>query len=146
MGIFDRLRGKEPRNSDRGAALVRALRLAVEEPSREAREDFRAALATSTLLLAVAELPPGIGSAPAALNEDTSVAILTTRNAEGHEFLIGFTSLDDVQARRPGAPAIGMAAEEALRLATGEGYAGIVINPAGSWIELRRDQIESLLT
>lgn len=142
MGFFDRFRRQDDGSL---ADFVSIVRRAVEQRSPETFAAFQAALGTTTLLLATANLPPGAGETPTALEEDAVVSVLSTTNGDGETFVLAFTTPEQLQARTPGTPFVGMSAEDALRLGLNESYAGVVIDPAGRWIELRRETIQTLL-
>jgi hypothetical protein len=129
MSIFGRFRKTKRPDDSAQRALLATMRAALADSSPGIRTEFEAALAAGTLLLAVAELPPGVGATPAPLEEDTGVAVLTTRNAAGEEFLLAFTSPEELRARTATSPFIGMPAEDALRLTIDSGYAGLILNP-----------------
>lgn len=97
------------------------------------------------LLGAVRELPPGIGPDAVALAQDTQAAFLTTVAEDGRRFLFGFTDPAAVRAYKPDAAWLGMRAGDFLQTALRMGLDGVVLNPAGPYFVLEKDDLVKLL-
>ncbi len=80
------------------------------------------------------------------LEQDAPVSVLTSVNLQGQEVLLVFSDLESLRARNRTAAWITMSARDLLEQALAGHFAGIVINPAGSWVELSAEEMESLAT
>ena len=145
MGLFRRNsldKSLSPSNPD----LVEAIQLVLANPSQESRQFLYQAFLDSTLLLGLRSLPKSISSFPTVVEQDTSVSVLTSVNPQGKEVLLVFSDLESLRARNPTVAWIAMYARDILDQALAGHFAGIVINSAGSWVELSSAEIESLAT
>ena len=145
MGLFKRNspeKSQSPSNPD----LVEAIQCVVTDPSQSNRDLFYQAFLNSKLLLGLRSLPESLSSFPTVLEQDAPVSVLTSVNPQGKEVLLVFSDLESLRARNRTAAWIAMSARDILEQAVAGHYAGIVINPAGSWVELSSEEIESLTT
>ena len=97
------------------------------------------------MLVAVQEIPAELrGEGPFVLQKDMTIVELTTLNAQGER--MGLISSDhaQVQARKKGAPWMSMDAAQAATNALRMNAQGMVIDPAGDWIELTLEESKNL--
>ena len=145
MGLFRRNspeKSQSPSNPD----LVEAIQRVVTDPSQSNRQLLYQAFLNSKLLLGLRSLPESISSFPTVVEQDTSVSVLTSLNPQGKEVLLVFSDLESLRARNPTVAWIAMSGRDILEQALAGHYAGIVINPAGSWVELSAEEMKSLMS
>ncbi|MEO8435565.1 MAG: SseB family protein [Pyrinomonadaceae bacterium] len=145
MGLFKRNSPDKPQ-SPRNPDLVEAIRRVLNDPAQSNRQTLHQAFLNSKLLLGVQSLPTGISSFPTVLEDDTPVSVLTSVNPEGKEVLLVFSDVKSLRARNPSVGWIAMSGRDILEQALENHFAGIIINPAGSWIELSPEEMKSLTT
>ena len=114
-------------------------------PGDEARIGFYRQLGQGLLLVIVADLPAGLGLGEILLDHDTTVSMLTTSLPSGGDAVVAFTDLESLEARARGAKHIGLRSVDLLRLVIDGGYGGLIVNPAGSWAGVPRDDVRRIL-
>lgn len=80
------------------------------------------------LLYAVKQAPDG-------------VQVRTSTSPDGQTFALAFTSAAEVMVRGSSDSWVAIDISRVVSDALGEGFSGLVINPAGPWIELNRDDL-----
>lgn len=125
--------------------LEAAIHLVVTKPSPASRQMLCEILLECHLLVGVEDLPEGVSSFPATLEADTPCAMATSVNPDGTEVLLAFSNADEVQARNPSLAFLEMSARSVLELGVQNNLAGVVINPAGEWVELGAEEITTIL-
>lgn len=125
--------------------LEEAIHRVVTSPSQESRQIFHNVLLRSHLLVGIQDLPEGVSSFPATLEEDTPCAMATSINPDGKEVLLAFSDRAAVRARDPALGFLEMSARSVLELVVQDNMDGVVINPAGRWLELGTDEIKTIL-
>jgi hypothetical protein len=128
-------------NKDLEAAIHRV----VTNPSPASGQMLYEILLECHLLVGVQDLPEGVSSFPATLEADTPCAMATSVNSDGREVLLAFSNADEVQARNPSVGYLEMRARTVLELGVQNNLEGIVINPAGEWIEIGAEEIKTML-
>lgn len=127
------------------SAVSAALAQLARQPSPENRMQLQAALQSGELFLAVR--PASRNSLEyRALEHATEVSLLTTMTPMGESALVAFTDLEELKSRAP--QASGYVIElsvEVLRMVVREGFAALVLNPAGNWAELPRSEVAKIL-
>jgi hypothetical protein len=59
--------------------------------------------------------------------------------------VLAFTDTDQSQKRAPGAPTFILSTRDILKLVMDEGFDGLVINAAGPWAGVPREDVEKIL-
>ena len=147
MGLFDFLRRPEPKSmpGPHNPKLQAALKAHKVAPSPQAREYLLRVLGESIVLVAVQELPEELrGEGPFVLQKDMTIVELTTTNAQGERMGLVFSDHANVQARKKGAPWMSLDAKQAATNVLRMNARGMVVDPAGDWIELTRQELEDL--
>ena len=145
MRLLDFLRRKEPDREPQNAELLAALKIENMAPSPATRANLLRVLSRSTVCVAVRELPPELsGEGPFVLQDDVRFTPLTSTNRQGQTVALVFSDHQHVQARKSGAASIEMTVQQAARNALLNGKEGMIINPAGDWVELTREEVEHL--
>ena len=129
----------------RNATVEEAIALLSERPSDETRLDFYRKVSEGELFLAVAELPPGMGLGWQVLEEDAELSVLTSSGPGGGEVLLAFTDERAVQQRAPGVPFVAMPSRRVLETVMDLNLDGIILNPAGPWAGIPREDVENIL-
>ena len=143
MGLFDFLRRAEPTPGPRNLELLAALRAEKTAPCAANRARLLAVLKQSVVLIAVRDLPPHLRNVEGVrLTQAVDLDQLGSTNAAGEKLGLIFTDHANVQARKEGAPWIAVDATKAAQW--WKDAAGLVINPAGDWVELTRGELEQL--
>lgn len=125
--------------------LLTALKAEKTAPSPDNRSRLIEVLRRSTVLIAVRELPSKLQrEGPFVVEEDTYVEKLGSTNAQGERVGLIFSHHKQVQARKKGAPWMAQTCQQAAQHSLSEGQNGIVIDPAGDWVELSRAEVEQL--
>jgi hypothetical protein len=70
---------------------------------------------------------------------------LTTSLPSGAEAIVAFTDEESLEARAPGAQNVAMRSLDVLRLVIDGGYDGLIINPAGPWAGVPREDVLRIL-
>ena len=97
------------------------------------------------LALVVAHVPAGIDPNGTVLERGTDISMLTTTAPDGGEAIVAFTDVDAVRARIPNAQHIAMHAKDILQMVVDNHYAGLVLNPAGPWAAIPREDVSQIL-
>jgi len=125
------------------------IRKAVEQvsshPSDRTRQALYQHLRQGTLLVAVESLPAGIGTSPQTLTQDMPVTMLTSTGPDGGVVLLAFTDEAALHQRIPACPYLALPARQVLDIVLRDGYAGLVINPAGRWADVPRADIQRIV-
>jgi SseB protein N-terminal domain len=114
-------------------------------PSNESRTDLDRQLTEGFLLLAVASIPQAIEMTGTPLPGGTSVTVLTTSMPEGDTAMLAFTDLESLQSRTTKTPYVVMQARDVLEMVIDEDYDALVLNPAGPWGTVPREDIVGIL-
>ena len=147
MGLFDFLRRSAPMPGPTNPELQGALKAHKISPSSQTRQHLLRVLQKSIVLVAVQELPQELrGEGPFVLQKELTIVELTTLNAQGERMGLIFSDHAQVQARKKGAPWMSMDAAQAATNALRMEAKGMVIDPAGDWIELTLEETEQLAT
>ncbi len=133
-------------------ALKQAIQNFKSNQTLTTRKKLYEAFSKSQLWMATKEQPEGIYSstAPTILEHDTYMEIRISTNANGEPVAIVFTDLKELQNRNKSdlqnksAGGYVQSAAQIIKLVLEEDFAGIVINPAGTWVELSRAEIEEI--
>ena len=145
MGLFDFLRRAEPMPGPQNLELLAALKAEKTAPSPANRAHLLEVLSQSIVLIAVKDLPPHLRNVgPGPLEEDTYIEKLSTTGKNGELLGIIFSDHANVQARKKGAPWLAISSQQSARWWSDAN--GIIINPAGDWVELTREEVASLAT
>jgi hypothetical protein len=115
------------------------------KPDETARIDFYRHLADGLLLVAVAQVPDGIDVNGTVLQQDTALSILTTLMPDGGTALLAFTDEESLRARTPGNPYVGMHSRDLLQVVVDQEYDALIINAAGPWAGVPREDIVRIL-
>ena len=115
------------------------------KPDDAARIDFYRHLADGLLLVAVDQVPDGIDVNGTVLQEDTPLSVLTTPMPDGGTALLAFTDVDSLRARIPDTPYVGMHSRDLLEVVIDRGYDALIINAAGPWAGIPREDILRIL-
>ena len=115
------------------------------KPDEATRIDFYRRLIDGLLLVAVIELPDGIDEKGTVLQEDTPLSILTTQMLDGGTGLLAFTDEESLRARARGNAFVGMHSRALLQIVIDQGYEAIIINAAGPWAGVPREDILRIL-
>jgi hypothetical protein len=113
--------------------------------NNESRAHLYRQLTEGFLLLAVASIPQAIEMTGTALPEDSSVAALTTSMPEGGTAILAFTDLESLQNRISKTPYIVLRARDVLEMVIDQDYDALVLNPAGPWATVPREDIVGIL-
>lgn len=132
-------------SSTQNQPLLDAIRLLTISPSENLRTELYRHLKHCLLYLIVDRLPAEFASSDIALTEDTGFTILTTAMEGGGVAILAFTDLESLQRYASGAQQIAMRAEDVLRTAVEQGYHAVILNPAGPWAGIPRDDIIEIL-
>ena len=125
--------------------LENALRAHHAAPAPQTREKLLEILKNCFVYVAVQDLPPHLkGVGTFVLQEDTPLVMLASTSADGKTRKLIFSDRAQVLARQPDADSIAMSAPVAARQALREGLEGLVIDPAGYWVEFTRAETEDL--
>ena len=130
--------------SDNSIVLAALVKLS-DFPSDENRIAFYRSLLQGSLLVAVASLPKEIIDTPQVLQESLSVNMLTSSGPNGGEVLLAFTDTQALRARVSAGFPLAMPSKQVLEIVLRDGYEGLVINPAGSWAEIPREDVERIV-
>lgn len=84
-------------------------------------------------------IPQAIEITGTALPEGTSVTVLTTSMPEGGTAMLAFTDLESLQSRTSKTPYVVMQARDVLEMVIDQDYDALVLNPAGPWATLPRE-------
>ena len=115
------------------------------ERSNEALAAFDREVTRGTLLLAVADGGSDLPRATSELVPKTVVPALTTAGQNGGPAMLAFTDAAALRARAVESRIVAMAAKDVLELVADEDYDGLVLNPAGRWVGLTRDDVARIL-
>ena len=132
-------------NQSDNPVVLAALAKLSDFPSDENRVAFYRSLLQGSLLVAVASLPKEITDTPQVLQESLSVNMLTSSGPNGGEVLLAFTDTQALRARVSAGFPLAMPSKQVLEIVLRDGYEGLVINPAGSWAEIPREDIERIV-
>lgn len=80
-----------------------------------------------------------------ALEQDASFSVLTAEMPDGGDGLLAFTDPESVRAYAPNVQPIGMNARDVLATVVDHGYDALIINPAGPWALVPRDDVLTIL-
>ena len=114
-------------------------------PSDKTRIEFYRHLGQGSLLVIVADLPTGIGCGETLLDGDTTVSMLTTSLPNGGDAILAFTDLESMEARVPNPKYLAIGSLNLLQLVIDGGYDGLVLNAAGPWAGIPRDDVRRIL-
>jgi hypothetical protein len=148
MGLFDWVRQKssdevqEITNPD----LVAAIQVVKTYPSERTRQNLQKVFLASTPLIALRTLPEGLKNGSVVLTEDTPITAITSTDEVGKTVLLVFSDLEALRKRIASSAWIIIPASQLLKYVLLHDYAGIVINPAGSWSKFSRDEVEKMAT
>ena len=81
-----------------------------------------------------------------ALEEDTSLSVLSTQMPDGGNGLLAFTDAESVRAYDPNVHPVGTVARDVLTTVVDHGYDALIINPAGPWALVPRQDVLSILS
>ena len=123
----------------------RAVERLDKQPTAEVRLDLYRALKEGMLLLGIAQPHPQISPGLQTLPNDVRVSILTSTGVSGEKTLLAFTDVEALRARNPKCPFIGMESRAVLEQVVRGGFAALIINPAGPWAAIPREDIQKIL-
>ena len=132
-------------NQSDNPVVLAALAKLSDFPSDENRVAFYRSLLQGSLLVAVASLPKEIIDTPQVLQESLSVNMLTSSGPNGGEVLLAFTDTQALRARVSTGFPLAMPSKQVLEIVLRDGYEGLIINPAGSWAEIPREDVERIV-
>ena|SRR5665213_2430771 len=115
--------------------LELALDAATTDPSDDNRAAVVRAFAGAPLYIGVRDLIETLVDAAGRLLESVSVPMLTSNGPDGAVLLV-FTSEAELAKRSPQAHPLRLTGQTVRDLVARDGLAGIVLNPAGSWMFL----------
>jgi SseB protein N-terminal domain len=111
----------------------------------ESRAELYRQLTEGFLLLAVANVPSGSETTGAVLEQDTPINVLTTATPEGGTALVAFTDVESLQARMTAVPYLALNSQDVLQLVIQQGHDALVLNPAGPWVMVPREDVSQIL-
>jgi hypothetical protein len=114
-------------------------------PSNENRIALYHTLKNGRLFLAARNLPPEWGVGPVTLEKATTVQMLTSSAPTGGEALLAFTSDAEVRKRNSSCASFSMSSRDVLALLVKQDFTALVLNPAGPWAGISREDIEKIL-
>lgn len=104
------------------------------------------ALTEGFLILAAQEIPAEIGQGgPVTLETNVSVQLRITEAPNGGWALLAFTDMSGLANRHAGDKGICMSCRDVLARVIEGGFEGIIINPAGPWAGVPREDVEKIL-
>jgi hypothetical protein len=125
-----------------------ALHIAIKELHRNqdhsSRDDFYRCLSQGVLLVAVGKVPD-IEMNGTLLEEDTRISILTTDMPDGGTAILAFTDIESLRAYSPATPHIAMRSVDVLEAVIDNDYDALIVNAAGPWARITREDIPSIL-
>ena len=143
MGLFDFLRRSQAPHGPLNVDLEAALRAEKRQPSPQTRAHLLHVLSRSIVLIAVRDLPLHLRDiGPGKFEKSTDLDLLGTTNGMGKQVGLIFSNHKNVQARKKNAPWIAIPGKQAANW--WKGAQGLVIDPAGDWIELSREEVKKL--
>ena len=150
LSIHKRLFGK----SDwiENPELKKAIKSFKSNPTPVTRNYLHNVFSKSMLWMATKEQPEGVESStsPTVLTRETYTEIRISTNASGEPMAVVFTDLKELQNRNKSDPknvsagGYVQSAEQIINFVLENEFAGIVINPAGNWVELSRAEIDEI--
>jgi SseB protein N-terminal domain len=103
-------------------------------------------LSQGFLLVAVGEVPGEIDMNGGVLQADVALTILTTTMPDGSGIaILAFTDLESLQTYAPGTAHVAMAASDVLKSVIDQGYEALIINAAGPWAGIPREDVLRIL-
>lgn len=102
-------------------------------------------LCQGLLLIVVKSLPSDVDISGAVLCRDTRVSLLTVTMPEGGTAILGFTDPDALQAYSVEYGYIAMQSKDVLKIVVDEGYDALILNAAGPWVSVSRQEIINIL-
>jgi hypothetical protein len=131
----------EPGNPD----LAAAIQVFVNDPSPKNRATMYQTLAKGLLIIGVGEVPKSLQSREKVITVKEKVNIkLLASEGPGGMHVLAFTDVETLHARKPGCNYFGITAEQLFEMVLKDDYAGIIINSAGPWARIPREDIERL--
>lgn len=128
-----------------GINIQSAIQCLSDAPSQENRIALYRALNDGMLFLATSAIPSEWGQGPIVLEKATSIAMLTTTAPDGGQALLAFTSHEEVKKRNGACSSFAMRAKDVLKLVIRNEYSALVLNPAGPWAGIPREDVEKIL-
>lgn len=125
--------------------LRKAITVLNDQPGTESRQAFYEAFVRGPILLGVRDVPENVDEGVHGIDEDLELEVLTSEGADGPPIILAFTDVEALDERSPNLPYIAIDPVQLLQWVIEEGYGGIVINPAGPWAGIHRDEVELLL-
>lgn len=138
MGLRDRFRRRsQPKPSEAAQRrLEGAIAHAASAPSSHATSELHDALIDSVLLLAVQKQPATVAT--------KTVASPMTSLKNGEHVLLAFSSFEQLIAHTSEAVLMTLPAGAIFRLMLDGGYTALCLNPAGTPVELSREDVHAL--
>lgn len=138
MGLRDRFRRKPaPKPTiEAQRRLVDAIAHVASAPSAKATQELHDALLGGILLLAVQKQPTAIAK--------KTIAAPMELKKDGEHLLLAFTDINELTAHTTEAVLMTLPAGGIFRLMLDGGYTALLLNPAGTSIELSRDEVQAL--
>jgi hypothetical protein len=130
MKFLDSLEGKKDSPIDSGnPALLRAMHEVATNDNSDNRKTLYEALLASMLLIAVPELPKGLGPGVQTLQVGVQLPLSGIVDANQIKTMPAFTDLEALRNWDPNTPYIGLKAIELFRLLLGTDIQDVLINP-----------------
>lgn len=114
-------------------------------PTDKNRRVMYEAFIKGPIFLGVRNIPEELGSPQLDDGLDVQIEILTSDSDEGPPVILAFSDMEALHSRCPDTPFIIVEPVKLLQWVIEEGYDGIVLNPAGPWAGIHRDEVEVLL-
>lgn len=133
------------REAPENARLRKAVARLRDDPTLENRATVHKHLAAGPLLVALRELPRGVGSQPGGLAGELRVELVTAEGPEKKPVVAGFTDSDAVAAKAPSAVWLAIAPRALLHWILEEEIEGLLLNPGGASAFVSREAIYPIL-
>jgi hypothetical protein len=116
-----------------------------EAPSQSSRLALYRTLGSGSLYIATGAPPGGWPAPQVELMKDTSMPVHTTTAPDGGPAVMAFTTLDHLRRRSPHASGHArMSVSEVLDMVLNGPYDALVLNPAGPWAAVPREDVEKI--
>src|SRR5262245_24873143 len=135
-----------PDSGPKQVALTQAIARLSEDPSPANRIALYRALNDCALVLGADNIPAHWQNTFVELKEAATIQVLESEAPGGSgTALLAFTDRHALWQRKPDATAMLVRPTTALRMVIDHGHAGIILNPAGPWAGVPREDVERIL-
>ena len=132
--------------------LKQAIQKFKNNPTALTRKKLYEVFLESFLWIAIKDLPEGMpaSTSPTIVTLEMDYQMRISTNANGDPVMAVFTDLTELQNRNKSnlgtesQGAYAQSASQIIKVVVKDNFAGIVINPAGNWVELSRAEIDEI--